>query len=278
MPAPALPPAHVRVRTLPGSVHPLVLALDHGLDGRGTAAALAGGQNFLFFTSGVSEPAIEVVKRALAADRSRYVIAAAPTLGLFAGSYSRCADHWCRTLGIDSLDVLFALGIGRTSSWSSGVTQRLSDLRASGRVRRIGAGLHHRKHLPALLGSDLVDFLVVPYNAAQRGAEVEVFPFLEAQRQAKQRSPVVIASEATFSRALLRPPGKAEGRIPTAVDCYRFCLASPDVDLVFSGPRNLERAEANLAEFRGAGPLRRHEVEWMAHFGDLVRKHEGGGD
>ena len=273
-----MPPDYRRVPHLPIAVHPLVLALDHGLDSRGTAAALEGGQNVLFLAGGASEPAINVVKAALAANRDRYVVAAAPSLGLFAGSYSRCVDHWCRTLGIESLDVLFALGIGRTASWSSGVTDRLAQLRSSGRVGRIGAGLRNRKHLAMLLDSPLVDFLVVPYSAAQRGAEREVFPFLEARRQANLRTPVVIASEATFSRALLRRPAKHEGRIPTAADCYRFCLSSPDVGLVFTGPRNLERARENLAAFREAGPLRPHEIEWISHFGDVVRQYEGADD
>lgn len=270
--------AQKRIATLPVPVHPLVLALDHGLDSRGTAASLEAGQNFVFVASGAAEPALNVLKRALAADRDRYVVAAAPLLGYFGGSFERCVDRWCNALGIESLDVLFALGVGRTSWWGPGVTRTLETLRASGRVRRLGAGLRSRKHARMLLDSPLVDFLVVPYSAARRGAEREVFPFLEAMRQAKQRTPTVIAAEATCSRALLRRPGNYAGRIPSAADCYRFCLASPYVDLVFSGPRNLERAQSNLAELHRAGPLGSHEVEWMAHYGDQVRKHEGGGE
>lgn len=259
-------------------MHPLLLALDHGLDSRGTSAALEGGQNFVFLAGGTSEPALAVLKRALAADRGRYVVSAAPALGYFGGSFERCVDHWCRALGIEQLDVLFALGVGRTSSWSGGVTATLASLKERGKIRRIGAGLRNRKHTRTLLESPLVDFLVVPYSAARRGAEHEVFPFVEAMRQQKVRVPTLIAAEATSHRELLRKPGNHTGRIPTASDCYRFCLASPYIDLVFTGPRNLERASKNLAEFAAAGPLGNHEVEWMAHFGDQVRKHEGGGE
>lgn len=257
-------------------VHPLVLALDHGLDSRGTAAALEGGQNFVFVASGASEPALNVLKRALAAHRDRYVIATAPALGYFGGSYERGADRWRRALGIDHLDVMFALGVGRLSSWSPGVVATLEKLKASGTIRSIGAGLRHGKHAKTLLESPLVDFLVVPYSAAHRGAEHAVFPFVEAMRRAQLRTPALLAARATSSRELLRPPAGYQGRVPSAADCYRFCLANRYVDLVFTGPRNLERAEANLRDFAASGPLGSHEIEWMAHFGDRVRAQEGG--
>lgn len=259
-------------------VHPLVLAMDHGLDSRGTAAALEGGQNFVFVAGGAAEPALNVLKRALAEHRDRYVIATAPALGYFGGSFERSADRWRRVLGIDSIDVMFALGVGRLSSWSPGVVSTLEQLKARGTIKSIGAGLRSRKHARTLLESPVVDFLVVPYSAAHRGAETGVFPFVEAMRQAKIRTPTIIASQATSHRELLRPTAGYQGRVPTAAECYRFSLASRYVDLVFTGPRNLERAARNLADFEGAGPLGPHEVEWMAHFGDLVRKQEGGGE
>lgn len=254
------------------------MALDHGLDSRGTSAALEAGQNFFFVAGGAIEPALNVLKKALAADRGRYVISAAPALGYFGGSFERCVDRWCRALEIEYLDVLFALGVGRTSSWSPGVVRTLEKLKERGKVRHLGAGLRNRKHARSLLASPLLDFLVVPYSAARRGPEHEVFPFLEAMRQSKTRVPTILAAEATSHRELLRKPGNHNGRIPNASDCYRYCLSSPYVDLVFTGPRNLERAQKNLSDFTGAGPLGSHEIEWMAHFGDQVRKHEGGGE
>ena len=170
---------------------------------------------------------------------------------------------------------MFALGVGRWSSWSPGVIAALEELKRLGRVRHVGAGLASPKRARPLLESPLVEFLAVPYSAAQRGAEHAIFPHVEELRQRGAHVPVLVASRATSSRELLRAPSGYTGRVPTAADCYRFCLASRYVDLVFSGPRNHERAARNLAEL-AAPPLRAHEVEWLAHYGDLVRKHEHG--
>jgi predicted aldo/keto reductase-like oxidoreductase len=57
--------------------------------------------------------------------------------------------------------------------------------------------------------------------------------------------------------------------VPTAGDCYRFCLSSPHVDVVLTGPGSLAQLEENLAALE-RGPLSSEEQEWMRRFGQAV--------
>ena len=105
---------------------------------------------------------------------------------------------------------------------------------------------------------------MIRYNAAHPGAEVEIFPRLDRRR------PAVVAYTATAWRKLLRAPGGWKGKVPTALgDCYRFCLASPHVDVVLTGPRNVAELRENLAAV-DRGPLSPAEMEEMRAFGRAV--------
>ena len=79
----------------------------------------------------------------------------------------------------------------------------------------------------------------------------------------------MVAYTATAWRKLLRAPRGWTGRVPSAGDCYRFCLTSPHVDVVLSGPRNVTELRQNLAAVE-QGPLDAAELEWMRSFGKLV--------
>ena len=55
----------------------------------------------------------------------------------------------------------------------------------------------------------------------------------------------------------------------TAGDCYRYCLSSPHVDVVLTGPSSTEQFHENLAAL-GQGPLSEDEEAWMRRFGSAV--------
>lgn len=56
----------------------------------------------------------------------------------------------------------------------------------------------------------------------------------------------------------------------TAVDCYRFCLSNPHVDLVLTGPKNRQQLKENLHLLREKGPLSEEEARWISDFGQVV--------
>jgi len=103
----------------------------------------------------------------------------------------------------------------------------------------------------------------VRYNAAHPGAEEDIFPQVDPARHS------VIAYTATRWRKLLKRPRGWDGEVPTAGDCYRFCLAEQKVSVVLTGPKTRAMLEANLAAVK-TGPMGKDELSWMRDFGKIV--------
>jgi predicted aldo/keto reductase-like oxidoreductase len=55
------------------------------------------------------------------------------------------------------------------------------------------------------------------------------------------------------------------------VDCYRFVLSNPDVDVCLTGPETAEQMAANLKTLQ-LGPLSVEEMQWMRKVGDNVHR------
>lgn len=203
------------------------------------------------------------LREALARDRERYAVSAGPLLGYFPGAVRRAAEAAMRTLGVDFLDVLQLYWLGKMSALTGAVEAEMAKLRDEGKVRALGVSIHDRPRAGKLARGSILDLLMIRYNAAHPGAEQEIFPHLD------QRRPAVIAYTATAWRRLLRAPRGWEGRVPTAGDCYRFCLTSPHVDVVLAGPRSAAELRENLAAL-DQGPLSAEEMTFMREFGRAV--------
>lgn len=203
------------------------------------------------------------LRDALAADRDRYIVSAGPLLGYFPGAVRRAAEGALRTLGIDRLDVLQLYWLGRMSAFSNAVKKEMVTLREEGKVRILGSSIHDRPRAGRLAQDSVLDLLMIRYNAAHPGAEQDIFPHLARRR------PAVVAYTATAWRRLLRSPRSWRGNVPTAGDCYRFCLSSPFVDVVLTGPGNTAELRENLAAME-KGPLSLQEMEKIRAFGSAV--------
>jgi predicted aldo/keto reductase-like oxidoreductase len=57
--------------------------------------------------------------------------------------------------------------------------------------------------------------------------------------------------------------------VPSAGDCYRFCLSHPAVDMVLCGPADTEQVRV-ACKALAAGPLSADELAWMRRVGDQV--------
>jgi aryl-alcohol dehydrogenase-like predicted oxidoreductase len=239
----------------------LGLAANFGIDEAGVRAAFDRGVNYVFFTprGSMARP----LRDALARDRDKLVVAAGTTIGWFGGSVRRSAERTLNKLGVSHLDVFQLSWLGVGAAWNDGTLSELRHLKESGKVRALGVSIHDRVRAGKLAEDSPLDLLMIRYNAAHPGAEHDIFPHLA------KRQPSVVAYTATSWRKLLKRPAGWDGKIPSAGDCYRFCLSSPHVDVVLTGPATSAQLDENLAAL-DRGPLTVEEDTWMRAFGKVV--------
>jgi len=239
----------------------LGLSASFGIDERGIEEALERCR-YLFWNPRASRMTAPL-QRALKKERAAYVVAGGPTLAYFPGQLGKYVEKARLILDTDYLDVLQLYWLGKMSRYSARMEEELVRLREAGLVRALGVSIHDRPRAGRLAEDSPLDLLMIRYNAAHPGAEQDVFPRLE------RRKPAVVAYTATSWRKLLVAPKGWTGATMTAGDCYRFCLSSPHVDVVLTGPRSAAEWRENLKALE-RGPLSEEEARWMREYGRLV--------
>lgn len=130
--------------------------------------------------------------------------------------------------------------------------------------RYLGISGHRRALFPELAKNPRYDLFQIRYNAANRGAEEDIFPLLPEDR------PGIVAFTATRRMSLVKSNRiPADEKRPTAGDCYRFVITNPSVDVVITAPSKAAQLEQNIAEVK-KGPLSEEELRWMRRIGDYV--------
>ncbi len=136
-------------------------------------------------------------------------------------------------------------------------------LKEKGLVRFLGLSGHNRRLFPELHREGILDVFHVRYNAVHRGAETEIFPFLEGPDR-----PGIVNFTATSWGKLMKPGKMPAGeRPPTAAECYRFVLSNPAVDVCMTGARSVGEMRENLAVL-DQGPMTGEELARMRRIGD----------
>jgi aryl-alcohol dehydrogenase-like predicted oxidoreductase len=146
-----------------------------------------------------------------------------------------------------------------------GILDTVKRLKDEGLYRYLGISSHKRPLFQQYLEDGWYDVFHVRYNAAHRGAEQDIFPYLP-----KRERPGIVSFTNTRWGGLLKaknmPPGFSP---PSASECYRFALSNPHVDVAICGPKNdgeMEAAQAVLA----ARPMDEEELQSMCRIGDHV--------
>ena len=172
------------------------------------------------------------------------IVLARPFFGGFGGyRLEKFVERWLKKLKLEWTDLLFQ---DVRKPLSQKLIDRLQRLRDSGKVRFLGMSSHERSFIGKIASGTVkvpVDFFHVRYNAVHRGAEKDLFPHVT-----EPEKPGIVAFTATCWGRLLSakrmPPGE---RPATAVECYRFVLTHPAVDVCMTGPRTLDQMSENLA-------------------------------
>lgn len=167
-----------------------------------------------------------------------------------------------KQLGIDYADVLM-LGYHPKKPRQQ-VMDLALNLKDIGVVKHLALSGHNRKLFPKLLEGP-IDIFQIRYNAANSGAEKDVFPYTGGADR-----PGIISFTATRWGQLLKESKMPPGEKPlTAMDCYRFVLSNPAVDVCMTGARNLEMMRENLKTLDSA-PLTEEEMKRIRLIGDHV--------
>jgi aryl-alcohol dehydrogenase-like predicted oxidoreductase len=239
----------------------LGLSGSFGLDERAAREALERAE-YVFWTP-MMKKLTPALRDALRRDRGRYVVATGPLLGFTRGFVRRATEARLRELGTDYLDVFQLYWLSKMSALTAAVQEELVRLKEEGKVRAVGVSIHDRPRAGRLAEDSILDLLMIRYNAAHPGAEQDVFPHLAARR------PALVAYTATAWRRLLRAPRGWTGKVMTAGDCYRFCLASPHVDVVLCGPSSAAEWREDVAALERGAPDA-EELAWMRELGRKV--------
>ena len=168
-----------------------------------------------------------------------------------------------KRLGIDYADVLLLGYSGKIPG--KRLIEGAVQLKDQGLVKAIGISSHNRKLTGELIQRKMFDVYHFRYNAAHRGAEQDIFPFID-----NSNKPGLISFTATRWGQLLNPKKMPENEVvPTAGECYRFVLSRPEIDICMMGVRNINQFEENMKELE-KGPMTDEEINRMVKIGDYI--------
>jgi predicted aldo/keto reductase-like oxidoreductase len=181
-----------------------------------------------------------------------------------------------RELNTDYVDVLTFYYVEEASEWQEiigpgGALEYCREARERGLVHVLGVTSHQRPLAADMARSGLLDLLMIRYNAAHRGAEMDIFPVIDALGL-----PVVVYTCLRWG-ALLRPtPDDPPGFVPPRARAwYRFALQSPSATVALMSPESWEELDEDLTILDADHPLSAAEYEMLAAHGQRVRRHGG---
>ena len=228
-------------------------------------AAMDRGVNY-FFGYGFDSQMLGTLREVFKTRRAQLIVATGGYIWvLWRSNLRKSLERRLTQLGTDYLDVFMFLGVLKPEQFPDSVREEMVRLKDEGKVRAIGISTHDRKLAGRLAAQGALDVLMIRYNAAHRGAEVDIFPHLAPH------DPGLVSYTATRWSFLLRRtrgwPG--DQPIPTPGQAYRFVLSNPHVDVVLTAPSNMRQLQQNLAALDD-GPLSEDEMAFMRAFGDAV--------
>jgi aryl-alcohol dehydrogenase-like predicted oxidoreductase len=177
----------------------------------------------------------------------------------------RSLEKRLQQFGTEYLDLFMFLGIMKPREFPRAVLDEMLQLKREGKVKAIGISIHDRKFAGQLADEGDLDVLMIRYNAAHRGAEKEIFPFL-----ARHNTGLVSYTATRWTALTRKPRGWPEGKpVPPPASAYRFVLSNPAVDVCLMAPRTLRQFEENMHHIE-AGPLPEEEMSAMRDYGDTI--------
>ena len=239
------------------------IGCSYGISAPALEEAFQRGMNYFYFGTLRRAAMAQAIHHLSPAHRSELVVAI-QSYARWPRIVQKSTERALRKLRLDHADILILGKVDKDPS-----TQLVDEavrLRESGKVRFLAISAHRRSQFRRYIAEGIFDIIMVRYNAAHTGAETEVFPVLPPGPR-----PGVICYTATRWGSLLKgAPGE---RVPSATDCYRFCLGQPAVDICLSGPKNRKEMEDALRVL-DSPPMTPDELAWMRRVGAAIYKQQ----
>lgn len=218
-----------------------------------------------FFWSTPRKPGMGEGLRRLARNNREKMIIVLQTYDHIGLTINRSIQKGIKTLGVEYIDVAL-LGWHNWYPPKRLINDAL-ELKEHGIIRCIAMSGHNRKLFGKISQQtdSPIDIFMIRYNAAHRGAEDEIFPYLSSEDR-----PGITSYTATCWGKLLKKKKMPPGEEPlTASDCYRFVLSNPHVDLCMMGPANEEEMKEGVTAIE-KGALAEEEMERIKKIGDYI--------
>jgi predicted aldo/keto reductase-like oxidoreductase len=181
-----------------------------------------------------------------------------------------------RELGTDYVDAITFYYVEEEAEWqqitvAGGALDFCKAAQRDGAIRWLGVTTHQRPLAAAMARSRLLDFLMIRYNAAHRGAEKEVFPVTDSLGM-----PVVVYTCLRWGALLRSTPDDQPGFVPPPAPAwYRFALQSRSVTVALMAPGNRAELAEDFTVLDIPSRLSPEEYEVLAAHGMRVRRHAG---
>ena len=237
----------------------------YGVSEKACRKAFDMGVNYFFWGS-VRTPGMGAAIRDIARTNREDLIVVLECYARSRRLIRRSIDQGLKGLKIGQADILL-LGWYDTPP-SSKVLEEVMKLKEEGLFKFLGISSHQRTLFPKYLKDDIYDVFHVRYNAAHRGAEEEIFPFMPQNNQ----GPGIVSFTNTRWGDLLKEKNMPSGfSPPDASDCYRFSLSDHHIHVATCGPKNDAEMEEAL-KILEKGPMDEAELERMRIIGDAVHE------
>jgi len=222
------------------------------------------GVNFFYWGAMRRSSMKKALRKLVKSERDKLVIAlqsfdrTGPLMTLF-------LNRGLRSLGTDYTDILILGAHNKVPP--DRVLNAALKAKEQGKIRYIALSSHNRSLVGEMVQrNDLpIDIYMIRYNAAHRGAELDIFPHLPEENR-----PGIIAFTATRWGQLVNAKKMPPGERPMApADCYRFVLSHPRVDLCMTGPKTAHEMTDALMTL-DTKPMSEGELERARTIGDYV--------
>jgi len=240
----------------------LGLSAAYGTPARAVEEAFEHGVNYFYWGALRRGMMAEGIRRLAKRNREKTVVVV-QNYWPWARFIPKSLERALKELNLDYVDVLLFSTFRRRLNLRA-IDMALK-LKEEGLIRHLGLACHHRPRFAEIEKEKIFDVFHIRYNAVHRGAEKDVFPLLPQ----KDGPGIVIFTATCHTKLLRRGYIPRNEKIPQAIDCYRFVLSHPSVQVCVSGPQNLKQTQENL-KILEMGPMTEKELDWMRRVGDYI--------